>query len=691
MLLLKKAPFIKPVIPLITGILLQWEFGFSARLLISILLFSLFTLLIAFFLKPAALFSLKWVNGALVFIMVFSAGCLLTHEKNIKNEKNWFGNRLKTGQTLIIRLEEPLSEKPNSFKAVCSVTGLITDSSQVPVLGKMIVYFKKDATIPSLRYSSVLMFSRPVQPIQNTGNPGAFDYIRYSLFRGITHQVYLTEEDYVVLPERKNGFLQPFLLHTRNKVISLIKKYIPGRREQGLAEAILIGYKDDLDKTLIRSYSNTGVVHIIAISGLHLGIIYGILILLLSPLKKTRSFAWIRPLLILGCLWLFSLLAGGSPSVVRSAVMFSCIILGEALNRKASVYNTLALSAFVLLSYNPFWLWDIGFQLSYAAVLSIVTFFRPVYNWFYIKNRLLDLFWKINAVTITAQLLTLPLSVYHFHRFPNYFLLTNFVAVPFSSLILTGEILICACGFFPLIAETTGRTVSFLIRIMNAWVERIDGLPFSTWENLQVNGLQVILLFFLLTGFSLWLMEKVNKALIAGLVALLFFISVRSITLYPLLRQNKVIVYQIPKHTAIDLISSGRYRFIGDSDIQTDPVLQQYHLQPSRIMNRAHQESFKTDPAVNRFFLFAGKRIAVLGSGLNPPSPGKKVKVDLLILVRNPGKSLSGLARILDISQVVFDASFPRYKLDTWKKECEALEIPWYDVREKGAFVMSMN
>src|SRR4029078_261665 len=139
--------------------------------------------------------------------------------------------------------------------------------------------------------------------------------------------------------------------------------------------------------------------------GLHLGLIYWLLTLILKPLQR-KKVKWLRPALILAGVWLFSLLAGAQPSIIRSAVMFTCIVLADSLTRKSSIFNTLAFSAFLLLCYNPYWLWDVGFQLSYAAVLSIVVFMQPIYNLFYIKNKLLDLIWKLNAVTIAAQILT---------------------------------------------------------------------------------------------------------------------------------------------------------------------------------------------------------------------------------------------------------------------------------------------
>ncbi|MBL7735890.1 MAG: ComEC/Rec2 family competence protein, partial [Chitinophagaceae bacterium] len=295
------------------------------------------------------------------------------------------------------------------------------------------------------RYGNIISFNKPLQPIKNfmPPGPGSFDYRRYCAFAGIHFQVFLRPGEFTVLPETHSSPLQALLIYTREKIIRIIQKYIPGKKEQGLAEALLIGYKDDLDKSLLQSYSNTGVVHVIAISGLHLGLIYALLKAICLPIARLKKGRWIEPLVVLSGLWLFSLLAGGAPSVLRSAVMFSFIVLGKSISREASIYNNLAASAFALLCYHPYWLWDVGFQLSYAALTGIVMFMKPVYRLLVFKNKMADAAWKLNAVTIAAQWLTLPLILFYFRQFPNLFLLTNFIAVPLSSIILIGELLLC--------------------------------------------------------------------------------------------------------------------------------------------------------------------------------------------------------------------------------------------------------
>ncbi len=274
----------------------------------------------------------------------------------------------------------------------------------------------------------------------------------------------------------------------------------------------MIGYKDDLDRNLVNAYAQTGVAHIIAISGLHLALIYSLIQFFFERIKMVKKLSWIKPVMISSSLWLFSFLSGASPSVLRSATMFSFIVIGKQLSKSGSIYNSLAASAFLLLCYNPFWLWDVGFQLSYGAVLSIVVFMKPVYHWFFIQNKILDLIWKSAAVTIAAQILTSPVSIYYFHQFPNYFLFTNLLAVPLSSLVLLGELFVCITSFIPAVANVAGALVSRLIFILNSFIEHMQRLPFSMCEHLYITLTQLILFILLLSPYTFGCWKKINFA-----------------------------------------------------------------------------------------------------------------------------------------------------------------------------------
>jgi competence protein ComEC len=688
----KKAPFIRFLIPLIVGIIVQWNLEIKPGILwIALFIFSIITL--AFFFIPFfERYKLSVINGVSVTLMFIAIGGLLSWYKNIEHDKNWFGKNYTDETIVIATLKESPVEKTKSYKANASVEFIVKNDSCFKTNGTIILYFQKDSSAPALDYGSQLVITKPLQEIKNSGNPGSFDYKRYSLFQGITHQAFLKVNDFEVLQTTEKNFFTQFLNTTRTKVLNILRTNIKGEKELGLAEALMIGYKDDLDKTLVQSYSNTGVVHVIAISGLHLGLIYWLLTWLCRPLIKRKRLKWLVPVLILTGLWLFSLLAGAQPSVLRSAVMFTCIVLGNSFDRKSSIFNTLALSALLLLCINPFWLWDVGFQLSYAAVLSIVIFMQPIYNWFYFKNKALDFAWKLTAITLAAQLLTTPISIYHFHQFPLTFLLTNFLAVPVSSLIVLGEILLCAVSFIPVIATFIGKILFWLIWIMNTYIKRIELLPFSLWDGLQISIIQSILLLIVAAGFSFWLMEKSRPGFKYGLVALLGFFVLRTISFINANNREQLIVYNVPQKQAIDLINGRKYLFIGDSDLLADDFVRNFHIKPSRVLRRiAPATALNNFEQQENLITYNNKRILIINETSHFVSLENKMPIDLLIISGNPKLYLNNLTKTFSVEQVVFDGSCPAWKINYWKKDCDSLHIPYYNVSEKGAFVMNLR
>lgn len=687
----KKMPFVRLFISLAAGIIIQWYFQFAAILWFISLAISFVLFILFFFLPLLNRYRLTTANGLVVTFMFVACGAVWAYHHDIRNNERWFGNYQFTNAYYKVTLDENPVEKSKSHKANARVDAIIENDHPLTSAGKIILYFGKDSFPGQITEGTQIIFNKPLQEIKNAGNPGGFDYKQYCLFQQITHQVYLKPNDYVVLNDKNISFLSTFINKIRTGTLAIIKTYIPGEKERGLAEALLIGYKDDLDKTLVQSYSNTGVVHIIAISGLHLGLIYWLLIQLLKPLQRKKYTKWLRPVIIIAGLWLFSLLAGAQPSVLRSAVMFTCIILGECLGRRSSIYNSLAASAFMLLCYNPYWLWDVGFQLSYTAVLSIVIFMKPVYNWFYIQNKTLDFIWKMNAVTIAAQVLTVPLSIYHFHQFPNFFLLTNLIAVPVSSVIVLGEILLCVVSFIHPVASVVGKILYYLIWFMNSWIERIEKLPFSLWDGLQISILQTILLIAATCFLSFWLLQKKKSGLMTGMILLVGFISLRSISIVHAEQQEKIIVYNIPRFSAIDIIAGRQYRFMGDTALEANEFSRNLHLKPTRTLYRLEQEQTDNNNSPTGFFSCNNRHILIIDSTVQLDKSVDKPTIDLLILSKNPKLSISRLANDLKIKQVVFDGSVPAWKCRYWKKDCDSLNIPNYDVAEKGAFVMSLR
>ena len=686
----KQTPLFRLLVPFIIGIIFQWYIGIglSTQLLTALCCICLFFLINL--LPQHKIYTWGWLRGIAIMGFLFVAGAFITYKNDIRTNALWVGNIYQNEGAVLATIQEPLIEKSKSFKALATIDAVYTNNKWVTVKGNVLLYFKKDSLPPALVYGSQIVFIKLLQPITNPGNPGSFNYQRFNAFRDIYHQCFLQSGDYQQTGIiTKNEFRQ-WLFDLQFSVIHALKKHITEEREQGVAEALLIGYRDDLDKNLVQAYSNTGVVHIIAISGLHLGMIYGTLVWFFKLFKKRRWTWWVKPVVILLVIWIFSLVAGAAPSILRSAVMFTFILAGESLGKKLTIYNTLAASAFTLLCFNPFALWDVGFQLSYAAVLSIVLFMQPVYNWVFFRNKFLRGMWKLNAVTLSAQILTVPIVCYHFHQFPNLFLLTNFIVVPLSSIILYSELFLCTFNavFTPL-ATFFGVITEKLLWLMNTFIIKMNDLSFAVTDNIQVSIVQTLLLYGSIIAGSYWLMRKSNRARTITLgFGILFFVAL-SIDLYENATKSKLIVYNIPQHTAIDFVDGTHYIFTGDTVLLQDGFLQNFHLKPSRVLHRMQPAYINDLAAAGPFYFYKNKTILLLDRPFRF-SGNEKVKVDCIVLSKSPNVKFAQLAGVFDCPLYVFDGSNSLWKIRQWKKDCDSLHLRHYSTQENGAFIMNL-
>jgi len=688
----KKAPFIRLLIPVISGILLQWYFQFPLpQIILAIICFGI--AFIAFELLPLSLrFNLQMLQGFLFNLMLISVGLFITYQKDIRHNNNWFASAYHDSDYIIATINEPLVQKNKSYKTESLIGNILQNNTVRYTSGKIIIYFEKDsANPPKLQYGDRILINKRLQLIKNSGNPGAFDYQRYSAFRQIFHNVFLKNSDWVLLDKPHINLFKQFLFTARQNVLTILQINMKEDDEQlAIAEALLIGYTQDLDKDLVQAYSNTGVVHIIAISGMHLGLIYVMLIWIFNKIPLIKRSKIIKVVLILSCLWLFALLTGGSASILRASVMFSCIVIGQNFSRGSSIYNSIAASAFLLLCYNPYYLWDVGFQLSYLAVLGIVIFQKPIYHQLYIKNKWVNAIWQLITVTLAAQLLTFPVCLYYFHQFPTLFLFTNILLVPFSSLILFVEIFLVSFAWIPFVGLYVGKLTWWLIWVMNKIILWFNNLSFSVWDGISISTFATILLYVFIALIGYWLLNKNKKAFKLSLFSLLVFSALIAYANWKALKQQKLIVYNVPQHQAIDFINSNSYKFIGDSVLLVDGVLQNFHLKPGRTSFQINKkvESLPTLYQNNNFFQFNNKKILLIDRSMVIRPAEQKIQLDYIIISKNPTLYIPQLAKVFDCSQFIFDASNPLWKIAKWKKDCEELHLRCFSVPENGAFVL---
>ncbi len=686
---IKQIPALRFLIPVFVGILVQYHFSVDIKFLVCLaatasILFATFS-----FLSLAKRNAVGWVKGLLINLFLIAIGGGLSFAKNIANRPAWVGNYINKETPVIATLQENISAKEKSYKALATFNAVYNNGIWQNVEGDLLLYFRKDSSMPNVHYGSQIMLTKNVASIVNAGNPGGFNYARYCSFQDIHYQAFLSDNDFTILPTIQTNWFTNALINIRTNVLEILKKNIKSQNELSIAEALLIGYRNELDRDLVRAYSNTGVVHIIAISGLHLGMIYGLLIFLFKPFSRYKISKILKPITIIFILWMFSFIAGMAPSILRSAIMFTCIVIADSLGKRSNIYNGLAISALIILIINPFSLWDVGFQLSYSAVLSIVVFSPYVKKWFYFKNKLLKGFWELNAITLSAQILTLPIVLYHFHQFPNLFLFANIFAVPFSGLILYAELLLLIFSFWASAASLIGKGIEWGITVLNKFILNIDALPFAVWESIQISILQAIILFASIIGFSYWLIEKKSKVMLIGLLFLMCFIGLRSIDFMNRNQQEKIIIYNVPKHTAIDLVDGRKLFFIGDSILQEDGFLRNFHIKPSRILHRiTESDSILNITYKNNFIITKNKSFAIVDSPVF--YAGEKIKVDAVIITKNPRVYIDKLYQTFDCNQYIFDGSNSMWKINKWKQTCDSLHLQYHICSLQGAFEINL-
>ena len=688
---LKSFPFIRMVIALTIGIIIQWYWQVSFRKIIVSVSLVLILLLAFALLSSSKKFILGWLRGIIILMVFVCLGMIITWQQNIHNNNNWYERNYKPGDIIIATIKEPIVEKANSYKALASINGIYKNNKLINATGNVLLYFKKDSAKPTLQYGSEIIFAKSVQRIQNSGNPASFNYNRYCLFQNITGQVFLASNDYKILNASNKNVLQELLFKTRDWALNVLKQNIHSPKELGIAEALLIGYRNDLDKDLVQAYSNTGVVHIIAISGLHIGVIYTALLSFFNLFKPSKTKRWLEPIIILLIIWMFTLIAGAAPSVLRASVMFTFLLAGKFLNRNGNMYNTLAASAFVLLLINPFYLWDVGFQLSYSAVFSIVLCYKKVSSLLYFKNRSLRWVWQLSAVSLSAQVFTLPLVIYHFHQLPLLFLFSNLVAVPLSGIILFEELVLFCFSWWHSLASTIGWLTEISTKGMNEFIEHIDKLSFSVWDGLRISIVQLTIILIATSFFCLWMFNKKSSPLLAILVCIFLFFVLRDADLIHHKYQQKIIVYNIPKQKAIDVIAGNTVHFAGDSEVLQNTFLKNFNLKPSRVKHRVYNTNNILLPPIENYILtVSDTKILLLGKAKFNYKINKKIPLNVLMLSKNSYQTPAEINQIFQCNYIVADGSVPTWKSVKWKKEFEQLHLRFFSVAQNGAFTLKL-
>ena len=412
------------------------------------------------------------------------------------------------------------------------------------------------------------------------------------------------------------------------------------RESAALLNTLLLGKRSDLDENIYQQYVDAGAVHILAISGLHVGIITAILLLLLQKMPNLGFYRPLRYFILLAGLWTFALIAGASPSVLRATIMFSFVGLGTLIRRKQGRFDALMLSMLFLLLINPYYLYDVGFQLSYAAVFSIMKFYPVMRKWWLPKNKYIRWIWSLFLVGLSAQIVVFPISLYYFHQFPILFFVSNLVVVPLLQPILIGGIIALCLGGLDILPYPIIFVLEKLITLMNILVAFIAhqemfiirNIPFTT--PLLLSSLVIVLVLIIFVHYRKY------KVLVALLVSVLLFQGVLFYHKYQLETTEEMLVFSKYKDKIITIRQGNKLSVYQVDTTSINPMVNNY------IKNKGISDiTLYKMPYILRF---KQKNYLLMDSlGVYPKS--KQVVIDSVIFLQKPKINLDRMKRDLSL------------------------------------------
>lgn len=623
--------------------------------------------------------SLLIFNLAYPFFFFFLGGYMAHLHKSSEHE-HYFINKGEGWNNYLVRVTEPPQEKERSIKCVVEVMQVNDDQ----VMGKSLIYLQKDTNVHYPKYGDILYFNGKYQEIKSNGNPKEFDYARYLRIHDINEQTYLKTGSWQIVGNDANPMFE-FVFNLRSHFGNVINTSGMSDKNSMVANALLLGQKEYLDKDVLRSYSSAGAMHVLAVSGLHVGIIMLILNFLVIPIKKIKHGKALFLIIMLGGIWFYAMITGLSPSVMRAAVMFSFIVIGKELQRDTTVYQSILVSAFLLIIIEPYIIYQVGFQLSYLAVLGIVYLQPKIENLIYVKNKILYKAWQISAVSIAAQIATFPLGLYYFHQFPNFFLLSNLLVIPLAFFILILGIAYLTFNRIPYLSDIIFWVFDGLIGILNWGVEWVEKLPFSIIWGISIEWYEVFLMYVTILLASIAFMHRKSKVLIASLIGCVILLCYNLYENEKLHSENVVYVYNMNDELAIDVFYGQQNVFYASEELMNDEEKLLFHVKHNWFYRMGREEPVKWEDVKDVDYLRVGESTFALVDSINHNAISRTVPhVPYFILHDIDFVSNTILDRAVENGSTLILASKVGYKLKRFIGKKKGLKI--YDLKEEGAF-----
>ena len=623
-----------------------------------------------------------WQRKTLFFVFItwitfFLTGMILVYENDATNHTNYFEKHLKNTSKVILAIDKVLKPGNYHHKYVADVVQV--DSKKTT--GHVLLNIEKDSTSLLFHTGDLVFLKNKFQDIKSSLNPHQFNYKHYLKKQGINQQVYITHQEILLLDESKVSLLR-FIDAFRVKIQKSLRRYHFTDDELAVMNALLLGQRQEISKQLSDNYSKAGAIHILAVSGLHVGIILLILSFILKPLERVNNGKLIKLVLVILSLWFFAILAGLSASVIRAVTMFSAIALGQFFNKRNAVEHSLIFSMFIILLWKPLFLFDVGFQLSYTAVFGIIWIQPVLYQLWKPNFFIVDKGWQLITVSVAAQLGVLPISLFYFHQFPALFFISNLIIIPFLGVILGLGLVVLVLSYesiLPLFLEGFyGDVISILNKVV-AFVARQESFLFS---EISFSALKMIFSYLLIiSGFQLFL--KLNtKRCFLFFGSILAFQCVLILEKYTIAQKSEFIVFHKSKNSIIGIRKGSSFELYHSMDslqISSQKLLINYKVGENISSQNYHKLSN---------LMYYDKQVVLIidKDGLYDI---KELNNPIVLLRQSPKINLQRLVKKLKPAIIIADGSNYKSYIENWKTTCENLKTPFWTTYNQGAYVLN--
>lgn len=616
--------------------------------------------------------------GILTYSIFFLIGVSAQSLHNKRFSENHYVNKFKTEKNYFVgaTLIEKLKSSAFNERYVAEITSL----DSLKTKGKILFNIKKDSLNQKLEIGSKMLYYGEIYSHRKPHNPNQFDYGKYLENKSIYGQIYADASDLKV-----NSHLDKNIWYYasafRNRIILNLEKSGFAKDELNVVIALILGQQQDISPEILKDYQLAGAVHILSVSGLHVGCIMIAIGFLLKPLPKTKFGELLKLFIIIAFLWLFALVAGFSPAVTRSVVMFTFIAIGEYSNRKTNIFHTLIASMFFILLFEPSFIFDVGFQLSYCALFFIV-WLKPIFDKIWMpENKILKYIWGILSVSFAAQIGAFPLSVYYFHQFPGLFFVTNLMVLPLLGLILALGIFVMIWAFFTTVPVFLAKILEYSIWFLNKIINWVASFESFIFQDISFNWQMLVTCYLVIFAFAIWIMKPDFKKLALALVTLIIFQITYFGTEYLNQKQEEFIVFNAKRSTIISE-RKGENIVLYTSDSLTEATMN-FAVKPYLVGNFASISKIKK---VSNLNYFGKNKILIVDSLSVFP---KNVNPDILILTQSPKLNLERILQFSKPKIIVADASNYKTYAMRWKETCEKEKIPFHSTVEKGFYKLS--